>query len=43
MSPSVLASLNQEQFDAGLRRLRDPATKHASTPLTETIDFFAFR
>jgi len=40
---SVLASLNQEQFDAGLRRLRDHATKHASTPVTETIDYFAFR
>lgn len=39
---SVLASLNQEQFDAGLRRLRDYASEHASTPVTETIDYFAF-
>jgi len=40
---SVLASLNQEQFDTGLRRLRDYAIEHASTPVTETIDYFAFR
>ena len=40
---SVLASLNQEQFHTGLRRLRDYAIKHASTPVTETIDYFAFR
>jgi hypothetical protein len=40
---SVLASLTQEQFDAGLHRLRDHATKHPSTPVTETIDYFAFR
>ena len=36
---SVLASLNQEQFHAGLCRLRDYAAKHASTPVTETIDY----
>jgi hypothetical protein len=35
---SVLASLNAEQFHAGLRRLRDYAIKHASAPVTETID-----
>jgi hypothetical protein len=40
---SVLASLNQEQFRAGLCRLRDYAAKHASTPVTETIDYFAFQ
>ena len=40
---SVLASLSQEQFHAGLRRLRDYAAKHAATPVTETIDYFAFR
>jgi SAM-dependent methyltransferase len=40
---SVLASLNQEQFQTGLRRLQDYAIKHASTPVTETIDYFAFR
>jgi ubiquinone/menaquinone biosynthesis C-methylase UbiE len=40
---SVLASLNQEQFQTGLRRLRDYAITHASTPVTETIDYFAFR
>ena len=40
---SVLASLNQEQFDVGLRRLRHHATKHAATPVTETIDYFTFR
>lgn len=40
---SVLASLNQEQFQTGLRRLQDYAIKHASSPVTETIDYFAFR
>ena len=40
---SVLAGLNQEQFRAGLSRLRDYAAKHASTPVTETIDYFAFQ
>jgi SAM-dependent methyltransferase len=40
---SVLASLNQEQFHAGLRRLREYATEHPSTPVTETIDYFAFQ
>jgi len=40
---SVLASLSQAQFQAGLRRLRDYATEHASTPVTETIDYFCFR
>jgi len=40
---SVLASLNQEQFQTGLRRLRDYAIEHASTPVIETIDYFAFR
>jgi hypothetical protein len=39
----VLASLNQEQFHTGLRRLRDYAIEHASAPVTETIDYFAFR
>ena len=42
-SDSVLASLNQEQFHTGLRRLRDYAIEHASAPVTETIDYFAFR
>lgn len=42
-SDSVLASLNQEQFRTGLRRLRDYAIEHASTAVTETIDYFAFR
>jgi hypothetical protein len=41
--PSVLASLNQEQFRAGLCRLRDYAAEHASTPVTKTIDYFAFQ
>ena len=40
---SVLASLNEEQFHTGLRRLRDYASKHASTAVTETIDYFSFR
>ena len=40
---SVLASLNQEQFRAGLSRLGDYATKHTSTPVTETIDYFVFQ
>jgi len=40
---SVLASLNQEQFQTGLRRLREYAIEHASTPVIETIDYFAFR
>jgi len=40
---SVLASLNQKQFHAGLRRLRDYAIKQASAPVTETIDDFVFR
>jgi ubiquinone/menaquinone biosynthesis C-methylase UbiE len=40
---SVLASLNQEQFHTGLRRLHDYAIKHASTPVIETIDYVAFR
>jgi ubiquinone/menaquinone biosynthesis C-methylase UbiE len=40
---SVLASLNPEQFHTGLHRLRDYAIEHTSTPVTETIDYFAFR
>jgi SAM-dependent methyltransferase len=40
---SVLASLTQDQFHIGLRRLRDYALEHASTPVTETIDYLAFR
>ena len=40
---SVLASLDQEQFRAGLGRLRDYAATQASTPVTETIDYFAFQ
>jgi SAM-dependent methyltransferase len=40
---SVLASLNQEQFRNGLRRLRDYAFTQGSTPVTETIDYFAFQ
>ena len=39
---SVLASLSKEQFHTGLRRLRDYASEHPSTPVTETIDYFAF-
>jgi len=42
-SDSVLASLDQKRFHAGVRRLRDYAAKHASTPVTETMDYFAFR
>lgn len=40
---SVLASLTQDQFQIGLRRLRDYALEHASSPVTETIDYLAFR
>lgn len=40
---SVLASLTRDQFQAGLRRLRDYAANYASTPVTETIDYFAFQ
>jgi len=39
---SVLASLNQDEFRAGLSRLRDYAARHASTPVIETIDYFVF-
>jgi len=40
---SILASLSQREFDAGMTRLRDHATQVQPTPVREPIDVFVFR